>query len=331
MAIKKTVTQKTLILFFTITLLYLFNITLAQCFDWLCWESNEELFVQSELKFIKDMYNGNHAPQKESRENDCPYHISSIAYWFAVIESWVWKWKMAQDTNNWYSVKKWSGKYRYNRKEEYGYLPASKYLIYENVMQSTLDFMYLIKYWYNCKLSRPNVYRYKMWAYVDDENSARYYRNLISSIENFEKKYFWNWQKITDYQKASSDLYKSDIIENIFTWSTEILNTASKLTNNSKIQIQKIVSKLQDTKNIDKKEKLHASANTPNNNPKQSEKSTNKNNKIQTSKTKINFTSYKNYTPINNSSINISSNLLINQVNWINNPLNKFENYSINK
>lgn len=198
-------------IWFNVVILWILFIklpVLAECYQGYCRSSNEEMFLQTELKFISDMYQWKHAPWKESKANKCEYHISSIAYWFSVVECSVWKSKMADETNNRHSVKKWTWKYRYNWKEEFWYLEWSNYLKYPNPFLSTLDYMYLYKYGYLCDLSYEKVVKYKMWAHIDDENSRRYYRNLIASIQKYERKYFSN-KEIDDYNYFDQWMYKS--------------------------------------------------------------------------------------------------------------------------
>lgn len=200
--------SKVFIFWIVFNLIILQNLQVfAKCSHGYCRNTNEEMFIQNELKFIEDMYAGKHAPQKEAKNNKCPFHISSIAYWFAVVESSTWKSKFAQETNNWHSVKKWSWKYRYNWKQEYWITPWTNYLKYPDPFLSTLDLMYLYKYWYRCKLWYEQVVRYKMWAHIDDHNSQRYYKNLMASIRRYEKKYFWK-KSIDDYNYYNPMLYK---------------------------------------------------------------------------------------------------------------------------
>lgn len=172
------------------------------CNNEYCWDNKESMFIQAEIKFIEDMDNGLHKHLNEEK-NKCPYHLSSIAYWFAQIESWLWKWKVAQLYNNWFSIKKWSWKYSYIWEDKFWYSKTSKYLNYPNPFLSVLEFMHIYKYGYLCKLSKNSVGIYKMWTYVDDHNTNRYYTNLINSIEKFEKQYFWNWEKLNNYSNKS--------------------------------------------------------------------------------------------------------------------------------
>jgi len=73
---------------------------------------------------------------------------------------------------------------------------------YPNPILSAVDFMYLFKYAYYCKLSMVNISMYKVWSKAWDANTQRYYNNLLSSVKYFEKKYFGDWQTLDDYNTS---------------------------------------------------------------------------------------------------------------------------------
>lgn len=160
------------------------------------------MLIAAEQEFRQNMDDGKHEYDLK-QENMCPYHLSSIAYWFAVVESWLWWSNVAHKTNNRFSMKIGSGKYQYVRQDERGKMKYGKYMKYPSPFLSTVDFMYLFKYAYYCKLSMVNISMYKLWTVKNDANTQRYYNSLIGSIKYFEKKYFGDWKTLDDY-----NLYK---------------------------------------------------------------------------------------------------------------------------
>lgn len=217
-----------------------------QCYEWYCRENTEEMFIQAERKFLVDMENWKHKQQADST-NECEYHLSSIAYWFAQIESWLGKWIVATLYNNWFSIKRWSGKYSYIWIDEYWYSKTSNFLKYPDPFLSALEFMHLYKYWYLCKLWIKSVWIYKMWTFVDDHITKRYHTSLISTINKFEKKYFSDWQSPDDHVDTSvlAILNEKLNISNIKILTWESLNSNS--TWNSNTYIHEIKNQIFDT------------------------------------------------------------------------------------
>lgn len=182
----------------------------ANCTQWLCWNNVQEMFLQAEISFRKDI-DTNKQKHILTPANKCKYHLSSIAYWFAVVESWLWKGKLAKKRNNRFSVKKWSWKYTYKWIKNRWKTKKTGYLHYPNPYYATLDFMYLYKYWYSCKLWIKSVSWYKLWRFDNSANTKRYHKALLWTINYFENKYFWKWENIFSYEQKQSIPKKSTI------------------------------------------------------------------------------------------------------------------------
>lgn len=200
----KTHTKKAIILVVTFLWLFFGTTFWKECVENICRTDKESMLIAAEMKFIQDQNKWIHK-FKFSDDNKCKYHISSIAYWYGMIESWLWSSKLSKQTNNIFSIKRWSWKYQYIWKKHFWMLQKSKYLKYPNKILSVLDFMYTYKYWYSCGMWPLTVNVYKTWKTSWDKNSKRYYDNLISSINYFEKKYYWPDNK---YKKVVQVLEK---------------------------------------------------------------------------------------------------------------------------
>lgn len=193
--------MKTIYIFIAIISVYLLNIVFGECYQDYCWEDDNMMLIAAEKEFRKQMEQWEHDHDLK-KSNLCQYHLSSIAYWFAIVESSMWDSKVSDKTNNRFSMRQWSGKYQYQRQSERGKLKWSRYMKYPTPFLSAMDFMYLYKYAYYCKLSMVNISMYKVWNKKWDANTQRYYNSLLSSIKYFEKKFFWNGQTLDDYDTS---------------------------------------------------------------------------------------------------------------------------------
>lgn len=149
------------------------------CWQDICWNSPEEMFVKVEEQFNSDAAKWLHGEYSKDKIT-CDNNLSSIAYGFAKSETnlgrkWIW-----DDTNNWYWIKRWSGKFQV-KWQKYMWMDSQNHLKYPSPFLSTYDFMFLIKYSYKCSLSQNTLFTYVGW-----ENHG-YIKNINLFVSYFQK------------------------------------------------------------------------------------------------------------------------------------------------
>lgn len=128
-----------------------------------------------QFESISRVYQDNHSG------DNCKHSLPAIAYAFAKKETSLWTAWVGKSVNNWFSMKKGSGKYWpiYFEQGEQKTNP-SWYRVYDNSSYSIYDFMDLIVRWYKCDLSKKNLSRYLWW------DASAYHNQIHRFIKEYE-------------------------------------------------------------------------------------------------------------------------------------------------
>jgi len=156
-----------------------------ECWQDICWNSPEEMFVKVEETFNADAAKGLHWEYAKDKIT-CDNNLSSIAYGFAKSETNLWKKWIWDTTNNWFGIKRWSGKFQIKWQKSM-WMDSQNHLKYPSAFLSAYDFMYLIKYSYKCSLSQNTLFTYVWWEnhwYIKNINLfVSYYQKFLPQIK----------------------------------------------------------------------------------------------------------------------------------------------------
>lgn len=161
---------KKILITITIVLAFLINTDIL--------EAKENIFLEAEKQFLEEMHSHKY---KATTDNKCDYRPSAIAYAFSIAEAWFWIDSKGKKSNNWTSLHPW-GTYHYKRdwfSTTKNFLPWEVIRYYKNPKEWLIDFMYLYKYWYWCKIDLRHIHYYIYWNENIWWDHARHYLRLV--------------------------------------------------------------------------------------------------------------------------------------------------------